>query len=96
MKRRDLLVGAIALLGSAAVSAGGAAYALNANGLAPKPPVVAEPSGHGAPAGDHGAKATPDSHAAPSSGHDSHAAPAAAHDAPHWSYEGALWTGALG
>jgi carbonic anhydrase len=43
VNRRTLLISSLALLGSAAVSGGGAAYALNAAGLAPKPPAPADP-----------------------------------------------------
>jgi len=97
MKRRDLLVGAIALLGSAAASAGGAAYALNANGLAPKPPAPPEPSvaGHAAtPAAKasagHGSSTSHGSTAGHASTAD-HGSASGGHasDKAHWSYEGA-------
>jgi carbonic anhydrase len=83
VKRRDLLIGSFAVLGSAALSAGGVAVGLSSLLPAPKVEASDEP-----PA----AKL----HAAASTGATStHAAPvanahgAATGEAPHWGYEGA-------
>jgi carbonic anhydrase len=92
VKRRDLLIGSIALLGSAVVAGGGTAYALSS--MVPKPPADASSAADGA----HGdAAAASDGHGAPASA--GHGAPAgaghgtapaaAAHGGAHWSYEGA-------
>jgi carbonic anhydrase len=75
VNRRTLLISSLALLGSAAVSGGGAVYALNAAGLAPKPVPPAE-SVEGAetsPPAEHAAT-TPTEHAPAASG-------------SHWDYE---------
>jgi carbonic anhydrase len=69
-----MLAGLVALVGSAVVSAGGAAYALNANGLAPKPPAPPEPvDTHHGPSTDH-AHASVETHDGSKNA--------------HWSYEG--------
>jgi len=98
VKRRDLLIGSIALLGSAAVAGGGTAMALSS--MVPPPPKP-EPSAtpetaaaqatptHGAPAATAASGHGP-APAAPAAGHG--AAPAADHapaaSGPHWDYEG--------
>jgi carbonic anhydrase len=96
VKRRDLLIGSIALLGSAAVAGGGTAIALSSVvPPPPKPAPAATPEtaaaqatpAHGAPApaSGHGAQPTAaaGSGAAPAADH----APAAA-TGSHWDYEG--------
>lgn len=94
MKRRDLLIGSIALLGSAAVAGSGTAYALSS--IVPKPPAPPEPATpevaaavgtHGAPAA--AAPASSGHGAAPAAAGGHGPAPAAAPAGPHWDYEGA-------
>jgi carbonic anhydrase len=86
VKRRDLLLGGVALLGSAVISGGGAAYALNTYlpQAIPTPPPLPEPAATPEAVAVRGASATP------AAGHgavEDHAAPATA---PHWDYEGAM------
>lgn len=93
MKRRDLLVGAIALFGSAAVAGGGTALALST--VVP-PPVKPEVAGAAAPeeSAAHGAAPAAASPAAEGAHDAPHGAPAATDKAapaasgPHWDYEG--------
>lgn len=90
VNRRTLLISSLALLGSAALSGTGAAYALNAAGLTPKPPSPAEPAGEAEASvratgsvvpGDHGASAEAE-HGATSAG-----VRAASTSGPHWDYD---------
>ena len=96
VNRRTLLISSLALLGSAAVSGGGAAYALNAAGLAPRPPAPTEPGDAGearghvpaAPAStaEHGSSA-PSEHALASAAATDTASHAPTASGPHWDYE---------
>ncbi len=88
MKRRDLLIGSIALLGSAAVAGGGTAYALSAIVPPPPKPEPASPEGPATPASPAAAGGQGEHGAASSAALAAEHAPAAG-AAAHWSYEGA-------
>jgi carbonic anhydrase len=79
VKRRDLLVGSIALLASAAIAGGGTAYALQ--GIAPKPPAPPEVAAT--------AEAQAEAPATPITARAAEATPTAVvPTGPHWEYEG--------